>query len=288
VPGIPVNIGAKNLKFGKITFDVPEESDNTPYPVNLWLKVEPAEDRHVLTVDIRDCNVYELFSARRYLKAYSGAKWDMKSNAMRTGGFTSADAAGLPITPLLVDPDELPTGFDHMFRITLEKTSGYQWPGSHYTDGNGLVTPSRPPLGAVMRLKRSFNITPYPYEIRRVLAGLMKHGAIVADNGGDMFLSGVPSPIWNDANLALLDIVRTSDFEFVDTSCMQVSPNSYKVKLCPGMPAKTCKKVSVLVGVLAKGLCAYTKTDDKYTIMVGAAITNLSAPVLYSFDGFSF
>lgn len=235
--GIPVTLlGNKNVKYGKVSFLYDDESDNVLYPVNLSIKIEGGSDRHAVVVT-ENCRLYEMFNVKRPNVADSGATWDLNSNALRPDGWTSADAAGFPILPGLVTYAEVAAGeVKHALRFTVEKTSGYTWPGRHFTDGarDGKPVPTRPPLGALVRLRADFSINKYPKNVQVILQALKTYGAYLADNGGDWYISGTPDARWSNVELEQLKDVVGKNLEFVDASCMMANVNSGEadVRLC--------------------------------------------------------
>ena len=156
------------------------------------------------------------------------ATWDLNSNAMRPLGWTSGDAAGLPILPGLVRYDEVAAGeIDHVIRFTAPRTANaYVWPASHKAASGGA---SDPPMGAWFRLKASFDISGFSAQNQVILRALKKHGMVLADNGSSLFMSGVPDPSWNNSDLKALRGVPGSAFEAVDVSSLEVSSTSYAV-----------------------------------------------------------
>jgi hypothetical protein len=199
-----------------------DESDKGPYPVPLTARVEAGSDRHVLVASA-NCHLYELFGARRTAHGWaaaSGAVFDLRTNRLRPAGWTSADAAGLPILPGLVRPGEVRSGhINHALRFTVGQTQrGYIHPATH--QAGSTTSRSVPPMGARFRLKASFSLRGYSGAALVILKALKKYGMFVADNGGDWFLSGTGHS-WNDANLEQLKRVPGSAFEAVDTGIIR-------------------------------------------------------------------
>jgi hypothetical protein len=201
-----------------------DESDPGPYPVPLGAPIEGGStsngDRHVLAVDKDACKLYELYNAfpqSDHWNADSGAVFDLRSNALRPLGWTSADAAGLPIFPGLARYDEVANGeIDHALRFTVSRTQrGYILPATHAASSS--TDPNRPPMGLRLRLKASFDISHYTGEARVILVALKKYGMIVADNGSNWYITGAADPRWNDNDLNQLKGVPGSAFEVVDT-----------------------------------------------------------------------
>jgi hypothetical protein len=175
-------------------------------------------DRHVIVVDRSRCRLYELFAAypidggRRW-KAGSGATWSLRSNTLRPRGWTSADAAGLPIFPGLARFGEVRRGeINHALRVTVPRSRrAYIYPARHFA--SSLTDPSLPPMGLRVRLKASFDVRPYPRQARIVLIALKRYGMIVADNGSNWYISGAPNPHWSNDQLHTLGQVKGSSFE---------------------------------------------------------------------------
>ena len=166
----------------------------------------------------------------------SGAVFDLKANQLRPSGWTSADAAGLPILPGLVRYEEVVAGeIKHAIRMTAPQTRNtFIWPAGHQASSH--VGPTFPPMGQRFRLKASFDITPYRADVQVILMALKKYGMILADNGSSWFLSGVPDTRWNDSSLHRLGQVLGSNFEAVDESSLMVAPNSDAAAPPPANP----------------------------------------------------
>ena len=201
-----------------------DESDPGPYPVPLGAPVEGGSasdgDRHVLAVDTDACKLYELYRAfpqSDHWDADSGAVFDLRSDALRPLGWTSADAAGLPIFPGLARYDEVTAGqINHALRFTVARTQkGYILPATHFASSS--TDPNRPPMGLRLRLKAGFDISHFTGEARVILVALKKYGMIVADNGSNWYISGASDPRWDDNDLNQLKTVPGSAFEAVDT-----------------------------------------------------------------------
>ncbi len=254
--GIPFTTLAGNQPRVPVSFEYADESDPGPYPIPPGAPIEGGAastgDRHVLVVDRDACRLWELYSAYPQSggaswNAGSGATWDLRSNAMRPLGWTSGDAAGLPVLPGLVRGDEVAAGeIDHVIRFTAPRTANaYVWPASHKAATGGA---SDPPMGAWFRLKAGFDITGFSPENQVILRALKKHGMVLADNGSPWFLSGAPDPGWNDSDLARLRTVAGSAFEAVDVSSLKVASTSYAVAGPPPtttVPASTTTSTTV-------------------------------------------
>ncbi|RED55733.1 stalk domain-containing protein [Cohnella lupini] len=223
--GIPYTIVGKDQAKMKVTFtDYADESDPGPYPIPLNAPIEGGPnsdgDRHVIVIDKDNQLLYELYNARpsdNGWTASNGAKWDLKSNAQRPKNWTSADAAGLPIFPGLVRYEEASAGeINHALRFTVSKTQkGFIAPASHYASNS--ADPNLPPMGLRLRLRSDYDISGFSDTNQAILRALKKYGMIVADNGSNLYLSGVPNPRWDDDDLHDLGKIKGSDFEVVDT-----------------------------------------------------------------------
>jgi hypothetical protein len=233
--GIPDNVVPGTQPPVPVRFTYRSQSDPGPYPVPPDAKIEGGPkstgDRHVLVVDTGTCTDYEMWSSYPVdggtsWKAGSGAVFPLESDALRPAGWTSADAAGLPILPGLVRPDEVQAGvIDHAIRVTVPSTRDtYLWPARH--EASSSTDPDLPPMGLRLRLKASVDISRFPRMDRVILQALKTYGMIVADNGSPWFISGVPSAYWNNSVLHDLTSITGSDFEAVDESCLMISPNS--------------------------------------------------------------
>jgi len=203
-----------------ITFvDYGDESDPGPYPVPPDAPVEAGSDHHVLVLDSGNCLLYEMFNASKDAldpgwSCSSGAIFDLSSNALRPDSWTSADAAGLPILPGLVRYDEVAAGaINHAVRFTVWRAQrAWVHPATHYgvsTDVNFI------PMGGRLRLKATYDISPFTGEARVVLEALRKYGMIVADAGTSWYITGSTDPRWDDDDLDQLKTVPGSAFEVV-------------------------------------------------------------------------
>lgn len=219
--GIPINYVGAATPRSRVRFDYADESDRVGYPIPARPRIEGGGDRHILMVDRDACRLYELFAARRgpggAWRAGSGAVFDLRSNALRPAGWTSADAAGLPIMPGLARVDEVAgAGIDHALRFTAPRTRrAYVYPARHAASSSS--DPALPPMGLRVRLKRSVSLAGYGPQARAVLLALKRYGMILADNGSPWYVSGAPSARWDDDDLHGLGRVTGRDFEVVDT-----------------------------------------------------------------------
>jgi hypothetical protein len=223
--GIPYVVVPGDQPRVRVRFRYAGESDPGPYPIPPGAPIEGGpdsrDDRHVLVIDRDHWKLYELFSAYpepggRAWSAASGAIFDLASNAVRPPGWTSADAAGLPIFPGLVRYDEVVQQgvVHHAFRFTVVRSRrGYIPPARHFA--SRLTDLDLPPMGLRARLKASYDLDRFPPQARVILQALKTHGMLLADNGGDWYLSGAPDPRWDDDDLATLKRVKVRDFEVV-------------------------------------------------------------------------
>jgi hypothetical protein len=219
--GIPFVVVGRHTKRSHVSFDYADESDKVGYPIPAHPPIENGGDRHILMVERDSCRLYELYAAEHTSGGWhagSGAVWNLRSNHLRPKSWTSADAAGLPILPGLARADEAQRGaINHALRFTVQRTrKAFIYPARHYaSDSND---PSLPPMGLRVRLKASFSLAGYPRQARIVLTALKRYGMILADNGSDWFVTGAPSPKWDDEQLNAIKRVRGSDLEVVAPS----------------------------------------------------------------------
>jgi hypothetical protein len=222
--GVPyIVVGAAQPKV-PITFtEYGRESEPGPYPIPASAPVEGAGepgDRHVLVLQRGSCKLYELFAAARRgggWAAGSGAVFNLRSNALRPQGWTSADAAGLPMFPLLVRYPEVRAGrIDHALRMTVARTQrGFIAPATHSASDSS--DPNLPPMGLRLRLKASFSLSSFRGESLVVLRALKRYGLIVADNGMSWHITGAPDPRWSNEDLEQIKRVPGSAFEVVQS-----------------------------------------------------------------------
>jgi hypothetical protein len=220
--GIPINVVRSSTPRTRLRFDYADESDRVRYPIPARPRIERGSDRHVLMLDRDACRLYELFAAARTASggwtAGSGAVFDLRSNALRPAGWTSADAAGLPILPGLARYDEVARAgiIDHALRFTAPRTRGaYVYPARHAASDSS--DPGLPPMGLRVRLRRSVSPAGFGPQSRAVLVALKRYGMILADNGSPWYVTGAPNAGWDDDDLHELGRIRGSDFEVVDT-----------------------------------------------------------------------
>lgn len=246
-PGSNAPIGIPYVEVDSSTGDVPidyvaygDESDPGPFPIPLDAPIEGGPDgtgdRHVIALDRDGCMLYELFDARPVgdsWQAASGAQYDLASNALRPDGWTSADAAGLPIFPGLVRYDEVASGsIDHAIRFTAPQTQrAYVWPARHFASSDS--DPALPPMGQRFRLRADFDTSGFHPDVQVILDAMKRYGLILADNGSSWFVSGAPDPRWDNDLLGELRQVTGADFEAVDVSPLQASPDSGMATMVP-------------------------------------------------------
>jgi hypothetical protein len=222
--GIPFQVVDGDTPRHRVTFDYADESDPGPYPIPRRPLIEGGADRHLITIDRDTCVLRELFAARRAADgtwhAGSGAVFDLTSNRLRPAGWTSADAAGLPILPGLARHDEVAAGrIDHALRFTLPVTQrAYTWPARHFASAR--TAPRLPPMGLRLRLKSSFDISNFGPQTQVILTAAKRYGLILADNGSAGYITGAPAPGWDDDDLHDLHDVPGSAFEVVDPSAL--------------------------------------------------------------------
>jgi len=231
--GIPYKVVPEGQAGVNVIFDYDDQSDHAPYPIPSPPPIEAGSDRHILLVQQGTCKLYELFAARQQTDGWhagSGAIFDLSSNALRTDTWTSADAAGLPILPGLARRDEVLAGeINHALRFTAQRTRGtYIWPARH--EASDITDMNVPPMGQRFRLKSSFDISGYPAYAQVILRALKKYGMILADNGSNWYVSGANDTSWDDDALNTLKQLRGSNFEAVDESSLQISPDSGQAK----------------------------------------------------------
>jgi hypothetical protein len=216
--GIPVNVVPRDAKRSRVRFQYASESDRGPYPIPAKPKIEGGSDRHMIMVQRGSCRLFELFAAERRgssWRAGSGATWDLRSNKLRPRGWTSADAAGLPILPGLARYREVARGdIRHALRFTVQRTRrAFVFPARHYA--SSLTDPDLPAMGQRLRLKASVRVDHLPRQARVIARALQRYGMLVADNGSDWYVSGEPHPRWDNDQLRALRQLRGRDFEVV-------------------------------------------------------------------------
>ena len=219
--GIPFDVVTRATRRTRVSFEYADESDKGPYPIPPHVHIEAGSDHHALLLDRDACRLYELGGLERAngrWTAWAGATWNLRSNHLRPAGWTSADAAGLPIFPGLARYDEVARGrIDHALRFTAPHTrKAYVYPARHYA--SSATDPSLPPMGIRLRLRANFSLAGFPRQARIVLQALKRYGMILADNGAPWYVSGAPNAHWRNDDLHTLHRVTGADFEVVDTS----------------------------------------------------------------------
>lgn len=236
--GIPYAVVPGDQPRVAVSFGYADESDPGPYPIPPEAPIEggpdSSGDRHVLIVDRDNCLLYELYAAYPQpdgtWTAGSGAIFDLRSHALRPAGWTSADAAGLPILPGLVRYAEVAAGeIGHALRFTAPQTQrAYVWPARHFA--SSLTDPRYPPMGQRFRLRADFEISGYAPEVQVILRAMQRYGVILADNGAPWYLSGAPDARWDNDVLRQLRNVRGADFEAVDVRRLIIDPDSAQAR----------------------------------------------------------
>ena len=231
--GIPfIAVPGTQTKY-PATFYYPDESDPGPYAIPLNAPIEGGSnstgDRHAIALDTDNCILYELYDAHPQTASWdsgSGSIFNLRSNALRPAGWTSADAAGLPIMPGLVTYEEVLSGeIKHAIRFTVPQSRReWVWPARHYA--SSLTGTQYPRMGERFRLKASFDISAYPPDVQVILRAMKRYGIMLADNGSAWFISGKPDSRWNNSNLQTLGQVLGSNFEAVDATVLQIDPDS--------------------------------------------------------------
>jgi hypothetical protein len=227
--GIPYALVSRHTRRVPVRFTYAGESDGHRYPIPPHVPIEGGShssgDRHVIVVDRSSCVDYELFAAYPQnggvrWTAGSGAIFNLRSDRLRPAGWTSADAAGLPILPGLVRYDEVAGGaIDHALRFTAPRTRrAYVYPARHFASSSS--DPSLPPMGLRVRLKANVRLAGLPRQARVVALALKRYGMLLADNGSPWYISGAPDRRWNNDALHLLDRLQGRDFEVVDTRAL--------------------------------------------------------------------
>jgi hypothetical protein len=230
--GIPWISVPKTQARVPITFDYADESDPGPYPIPMSAPIEGGSagdgDRHVIAIDSDDCKLYELFDAHPGSNAWtagSGAIFDLRSNKLRPEGFTSADAAGLPIFPGLVRYEEAVTKgvIEHALRFTVKSTqNAYVHPATHAA--SSVTDPAAPPMGLRVRVKASYDISKLTGASKVIATAMKKYGMLLADNGSNWYISGETQAKWDDDDLSQLKKLPASAFEVVKLDTILKNP----------------------------------------------------------------
>ena len=226
--GIPYVVVPGSQPKVPMKFDYAPESDPGPYPIPPNPPIEQGSDAHVLVVDKDNCLLYETFDTKPDgaggFAAGSGALFDLKSNKLRPDGWTSADAAGLPIFPGLARLEEIATGeIKHALRFTAAKTqNSFVHPATHGASSD--TSADAPPMGLRVRLKASYDLSAVTGQSKVILTALKKYGMFLADNGSDWYISGTTDPKWNDDDLNQVKAVPASAFEVVQVGTIVPQP----------------------------------------------------------------
>lgn len=226
--GIPFKVVSNLHPKVYLRFDYPGESDRGPYPFGLDIPLEQNEDRHALMINRNTCTLYELYRAywsRALPRAGSGAIFNLGSNRLRPNGWTSADAAGLPIFAGLIRYDEVASGrISHAIRFTTPSTDcRHVWPARHHVSGCNRLDP---PMGARFRLKANYNISRFGWRVRVILRAMKQYGLILADQGPNWYIGGTMDRRWTNTLLGQLKTIPASAFQVVDVSRCIIDRNS--------------------------------------------------------------
>ena len=232
--GIPYIVVSGGHAKVPVSFDYADESDPGPYPLGPDTPIEGGAsaggDRHALMLDSSSCRLYELYDTHYSAggsTAGSGAVFDLGANGpLRPSSWTSADAAGLPIFPGLLRPEEVNAGsVTHAIRFTANRTDrSFVWPARH--QAGAASDPSLPPMGARFRLRANFDTSNFRDDTRTVLEAMKHYGLMLADNGSDWFFTGAADNGWSSAMLDQLKTVPASAFDAVDESSLMIDANS--------------------------------------------------------------
>lgn len=251
--GLKINYVNGSQAKVPVSFVYAGESDRGPYPIPPNVAIQGPPDRHAVVVDTTHCTDYELYGLQKLSSGWqagSGAIFPLTSNTLRPAGWTSADAAGLPMLPGLVRYEEILSGhINHAIRFTAPQSrAAYIWPARHYA--SSLTGAQYPPLGQRFRLKANYDISSFPPHVQVILKALKEYGMILADNGGAWFITGTLDSRWNDSEMHAMTRVIGADFEAVNESSLMMSTSSAQVKTAtstaptPGAPAGWVNVVS--------------------------------------------
>ncbi|MGH3509410.1 MAG: hypothetical protein ACRDPI_04180 [Nocardioidaceae bacterium] len=235
--GIPITVVGRSHRKVRVRFRYAAESDRVRYPLGADTRIEGGRsssgDRHAVIVDKSTCRLYETWNTREVKGVWhagSGATWSLSGNKLRPNGWTSADAAGLPILPGLLRWSEVRAGrVDHAIRFTTPLTSTHHlWPARH--DAGSRTSLNYPPMGARFRLRASFSTAGYGHYARVVIKAMKTYGLVLADNGSPWYFQGTRNAHWPGTLIAALKTIPASAFVAVDTSGLELSANSAKVR----------------------------------------------------------
>ncbi len=243
--GIPFTTVPSNQPKMPISFGYFDESDPGPYPIPADIPIEggaafPSGDRHGIVIETGTCTLYETYHLTQTpawpatptsWQAGAGAVWSLNSHALRPAGWTSADAAGLPILPGLIRYEEVAAGeITHALRFTADVTrKAYVWPARHFASNN--TNPNVPAMGQRFRLKASKNLSGYSQDIQVIFTAFKRYGIILADNGSNWYIGGEHNPAWDDDILvSAFRTLKGADFEAVDVSSLMLSSDSGQIR----------------------------------------------------------
>lgn len=238
--GYPVTTVTGSQPKVNVSFRYASESEKGPYPIPSTVGIQNESDGHALIVDTTNCVLYELFTLKLVnggWQAGSGAIFPLSSNTLRPAGWTSADAAGLPMFPGTIRYEEILAGhINHALRLTVPQTRrAYIWPARHYA--SSLTGSQYPPMGQRFRLKADFDISSFSPHNQVILRALKEYGVILADNGLAWdFAGGIKDPRWNSIELREFSRVIGADMEAVNESSLMVNPNSAQAGDPPAPP----------------------------------------------------
>ncbi|MGH3733672.1 MAG: hypothetical protein ACRDVC_09925 [Acidimicrobiales bacterium] len=235
--GIPWEIVPRGTPFTHVAFLYASQSYRGPYPLSAATPIEVGSDMHALMVDPRRsgsvlaCTLFETWDTHYHpggrSTTGSGAEWNLRSNALRPAGWTSADAAGLPVLPGLVNFNEVASGsIDHAIRLTAQCTQkSYLWPARHES---GKADANSPPMGARFRLSAGFSLPSSQCSAfcQTIVTTMKTYGLILADNGSNWYFQGTADRRWTYSEVDQLKAIPASEFVAVDESCLMVSANS--------------------------------------------------------------
>ena len=236
--GIPVTVVPAPHRKVRVRFDYASESDKVRYPLGADTRIEGGRgsggDRHAIVVDQGACRLYETWNTRvrdgRWV-AGSGAVWSLTSNRLRPDGWTSADAAGLPILPGLLRWNEVKAGrVDHAIRFTTDVTSRHHlWPARH--DAGSRDSLAYPPMGARFRMRAGFSTRGFSADAVAVIRAMKRYGLVLADNGSPWYFQGEQNARWPARLVEELKEIPASAFVAVDTASLKITDDSAEVSL---------------------------------------------------------
>lgn len=273
-PTVPINVVGPEVTPQSLTkVEWPAESDLGPVPIPENARVEASADAHMLVLQTGSCRLYELYMAKKSGGGWSAlntAFFDLNSNRLRPEGWTSSDAAGLPVMPGLLRYDEVKSGqINHALRTTVPKSQrAFVWPARHLASKN--ESRLLPPMGLRLRLKKSFDISGFSPDARVVLLALQKYGAFVSDNGKALMFTATPDG-WTVELIEELKKVTGDSFEAVDTSEMVLSQNSGRAGPDRTFAhAKVPYSAAMAVGLADAGLFSMVLEGDATLSITGA------------------